>query len=77
MHDKQYMLNILDTTPQIIVNVLPKSVVEEWHDKFQNNGDENVLASQVDEKLLRSFIYRTGQDKSIYRTGQDKSIYRT
>jgi hypothetical protein len=31
----------------------------------------------VDEKLLRSFIYRTGQDKSIYRTWQDKSIYIT
>jgi hypothetical protein len=64
MHDKQYLWSILDTTPQIITNVLQESIVEDWHDKFQNSGNESILTSQVDEKLPRSSTYITGQDKA-------------
>ncbi|KAH9567065.1 hypothetical protein CY35_03G009900 [Sphagnum magellanicum] len=65
MHDKQYLLSILDTTLQIAPNASqPESVVEEWHDRFQKSGDESLSASQVYEKLPRSSTYLTGQDKT-------------
>jgi hypothetical protein len=65
MHDKQYLLSILDTTLQIAPNASqPESVVEEWHDRFQKSGDESLSASQVYEKLPRSSTYLTGQDRA-------------
>jgi hypothetical protein len=60
MHDKQYLLSILDTTLQIAPNASqPESVVEEWHDRFQKSGDESLSTSQVYEKLRRSSMYLT------------------